>query len=160
MLRERAAWLLICHSTDRRSITWPASRCSPFAVLCTMKVKVKCSRHTPRMALGCKRCSFYSFLTSTLEGPSGQHRAPAAVYSGGRTPRYPLWVSWVSFRAGLSGIEHQSSSPYAILTELPGSLSAVKVVPKQSGMRCGTIKWWKVTQHLNAGVHVEYGIRL
>jgi hypothetical protein len=34
--------------------------------------------------------SFYSFLTSALDGVSGQRHAPAALYPREKDPRYPL----------------------------------------------------------------------
>jgi hypothetical protein len=42
---------------------------------------------------GERRYSSYSFLTSALDGMSGQRRASAALYPGERTPRYPLHKS-------------------------------------------------------------------
>jgi hypothetical protein len=38
-----------------------------------------------------RRYSSYSFLTSALDGVSGQRHAPAALFPGERTPRYPLY---------------------------------------------------------------------
>jgi hypothetical protein len=40
--------------------------------------------------------SSYSFLTSALDGVSGQHHALAALYS-----RYPLDRRWVGLKSGL-----------------------------------------------------------
>jgi hypothetical protein len=45
--------------------------------------------------------SFYSFLTSALDGVSGQHHAPAALYPRGKDPRYPLY-------RGLGGSQSRS----------------------------------------------------
>jgi hypothetical protein len=42
-------------------------------------------------AWGERRYSSYSFLTSALDGVSGQHHAPAALYPRGKDPRYPLY---------------------------------------------------------------------
>jgi hypothetical protein len=39
-------------------------------------IKVKQCHNTPMEVQGEKRCSFYSFMTSALEGVSGQHHAP------------------------------------------------------------------------------------
>jgi hypothetical protein len=39
--------------------------------------------------VGGEYCS-YSFLTSALDGVSGQRHAPAALYLRGKDPRYPL----------------------------------------------------------------------
>jgi hypothetical protein len=53
-----------------------------------LKVKLLSYRHAG--ANGERRCSSYSVLTSTLDGVSGQHQAPAALYPRGKYPRYPL----------------------------------------------------------------------
>jgi hypothetical protein len=37
-----------------------------------------------------RKYSSYSFTTSALDGVSGQHHAPAALYPQGKDPRYPL----------------------------------------------------------------------
>jgi hypothetical protein len=42
-------------------------------------------------ALGVR--SSYSFLTSALDGVSGQHHAPAALYPRVEDPQYPLYRS-------------------------------------------------------------------
>jgi hypothetical protein len=42
-------------------------------------------------AWGERRCSSYSFMTSALDGVSGQRHAPAALYPGGKYSRYPLY---------------------------------------------------------------------
>jgi hypothetical protein len=49
--------------------------------------------YTPRRAWVERRymCSSYSFSTSALDGVSGQHHAPAALYPRGKDPRYPLY---------------------------------------------------------------------
>jgi hypothetical protein len=39
---------------------------------------------------GERRYSSYSYLTSALDGVSGQRHAPAALYPRGKNPRYPL----------------------------------------------------------------------
>jgi len=39
---------------------------------------------------GGEEVSSYSFLTSALDGVSGQRHAPAALYPRGKDPRYPL----------------------------------------------------------------------
>jgi hypothetical protein len=41
--------------------------------------KVKHSRYTPWRRLGERRYSSYSFMTSALDGVSGQRHAPAAI---------------------------------------------------------------------------------
>jgi hypothetical protein len=39
---------------------------------------------------GERKCSSYSFLTSALDGVSGQRHDPAALYRRGKDPQYPL----------------------------------------------------------------------
>jgi hypothetical protein len=48
-----------------------------------------------------RRYSFYSFLTSALNGVSGQYRALAMLYLRGNDPRYPLDRRLGGPRAGL-----------------------------------------------------------
>jgi hypothetical protein len=45
--------------------------------------------------------SSYSFLTSALDGLSGQRHAPAALYPRERTPGTHCTGGWVGPRAGL-----------------------------------------------------------
>jgi hypothetical protein len=58
--------------------------------VCWQKERV--SRYTPRRHLGGEegRCSSYSFLISALDGVSGQHHAPAALYPRGTDPPVPI----------------------------------------------------------------------
>jgi hypothetical protein len=65
-------------------------------------------------ALG-RRYSSYSFSTSTLDGVSGQHHAPAALYDGERTPGTHWTGGWVGLRAGLD-----TGARGNILSPLPG----------------------------------------
>jgi hypothetical protein len=58
-------------------------------------LKVKLSRYSP-----CRRP--YSFLTSALDGVSGQRHAPAALYPRERTPGIHQRGGWVGLRAGLN----------------------------------------------------------
>jgi hypothetical protein len=73
---------------------------------------------------GERRYSYsYSFLTSALDGVSGQHHGPAAFYSREKDPRYPLGrrLGGLQSRSGrrgkkkdplsLPGTEHRSFSP-------------------------------------------------
>jgi hypothetical protein len=64
----------------------------------------KQSHNTPVEAQGKIRYSSYSFTTLGLDG-SGQRRAPAALFPGERTPRYPLdkRLSGPHSRSGLRG---------------------------------------------------------
>jgi hypothetical protein len=41
-------------------------------------------------AQGGRRCGSYSFMTSALDGVSGQRHAPTALYIGGKEPQCPL----------------------------------------------------------------------
>jgi hypothetical protein len=67
--------------------------------------------------------SSYSFMTSALDGVSGQRHASAALYTRGKDPRYPLdrtpgtlWTGgWVDPRSGL-GTEAKG----IVLLPLPG----------------------------------------
>jgi hypothetical protein len=45
--------------------------------------------------------SFYSFLTSALDGVNGQHHAPAVLYLKGKDPGTHWIGSWVGLRAGV-----------------------------------------------------------
>jgi hypothetical protein len=65
------------------------------------KIKLKQSHYTPWRLLGERKYSFYSLLTSALDGVSGEHHAMAAFYPQERTPG-SHWISgWVGPRAGL-----------------------------------------------------------
>jgi hypothetical protein len=66
---------------------WPINRMVRLLVLTSPRSlykndynKVKQSHYTPWRRLGERRYSSYSFLTSTLDGVSGQRQAPAALY--------------------------------------------------------------------------------
>jgi hypothetical protein len=52
--------------------------------------KGKASHNTPMEEQGERKYSFYSFITSALDGVSGQCHAPAKLYLWGKDPRYPL----------------------------------------------------------------------
>jgi hypothetical protein len=52
-------------------------------------------------AKGERSYSFYSFMTSALDGVSGQRHAPAALYPRERTPRTHWVGGWVGLRDGL-----------------------------------------------------------
>jgi hypothetical protein len=82
------AWLLLLLRVPRRVFS--------------NAVKVKLSRYTPWRHLGERRYSSYSFLTSALDGVSGQRHALAALYRWKRDPRYSL------DRRRLSGSQSQS----------------------------------------------------
>jgi hypothetical protein len=45
--------------------------------------------HSIEEQLGERRYNSYSFLTPALEGVSGQHHTPAALYTWGKSPWYP-----------------------------------------------------------------------
>jgi hypothetical protein len=44
----------------------------------------------PWRHMGERRYSSYSYLTSALDGVSGQRHAPATLYTRGKDPRYTL----------------------------------------------------------------------
>jgi hypothetical protein len=48
-----------------------------------------------------RKYSSYSFLTSALDGVSGQRHAPAAIYSRERTPDTHWTGGWVGLRPSL-----------------------------------------------------------
>jgi hypothetical protein len=52
------------------------------------KVKLTRTHHTDASE---RMCSSYSFLTSALDGVSGQRHAPAALYTRDRTPAPIGW---------------------------------------------------------------------
>jgi hypothetical protein len=54
------------------------------------KSKVKLSRYTPWRHMGERRYSSYSYLSSALDGVSGQHHAPAALYPQGKGSPVPI----------------------------------------------------------------------
>jgi hypothetical protein len=83
-------------------------------------------------AWGERRYSSYSFLTSALDGVSGQRHAPAAFYPGERTPGTHCTGYWVGPRAGLDTEVRRK-----ILLPLPG------IEPRSSGrpVRRQTLYW-------------------
>jgi hypothetical protein len=53
--------------------------------------KIKQSLYTPWRRLGGEEVySSYSFTTSAVDGVSGQHHAPAALYPPGKGPPVPI----------------------------------------------------------------------
>jgi flagellar basal body-associated protein FliL len=52
--------------------------------------QVKHSHYTPGRHLGDRKYSLYSFTTSALDGASGQHHAPAALYPRGKDSPVPI----------------------------------------------------------------------
>jgi hypothetical protein len=57
---------------------------------CIQRPKVSCPA-TPCRRQGGRMYSSYLFFASALDGVSGQHHAPAALYHRGKEPgRYPL----------------------------------------------------------------------
>jgi hypothetical protein len=59
------------------------------------------SHYTLMEAQGDRRYISYSFMTSSLDGVSGQRHAPASIYSRERTSGTHCTGGWVSPRAGL-----------------------------------------------------------
>jgi hypothetical protein len=62
--------------------------------------KVKQFHYVPWRRLG-ERYSSYSFLTSALDGVSGQSHAPSALYLRRKDPWYPWVGGWVGLRGDL-----------------------------------------------------------
>jgi hypothetical protein len=58
-----------------------------------------------------RRHSSYSFLTSALDGVSGQRHASAAICAGERTPGTHCTGGWVGLRAGLDTEEKSFALP-------------------------------------------------
>jgi hypothetical protein len=76
---------------------WPGHHHSVFR----NKSNVKQSHYTPRRSLGGRRYSSYSFLTSALDGVSGQRKVQAAIYTRKRTPCTHWIGGWAGSGAGL-----------------------------------------------------------
>jgi hypothetical protein len=64
------------------------------------KVKLVSYRHAGEKRE--RNYSSYSFLTSALDGVSGQRHGPAALYPGERVPDTHWTGVWVGLRAGLN----------------------------------------------------------
>jgi hypothetical protein len=60
---------------------------------CIYKVQLSCYCHASNK--GERRYSSYSFLTSALDGVSGQRHALAMLYSQGKDPWPPLDMDWI-----------------------------------------------------------------
>jgi hypothetical protein len=58
-----------------------------------------------------RRYSSYSFLTSALDGVSGQRHGPAAIYPPGKEAGTHWTGSWVCLRAGLDKDARKKSLP-------------------------------------------------
>jgi hypothetical protein len=65
--------------------------------------------------LGERTCISYSFLTSVLDGVSGERHTPAALYPQEKTPVTHWTGGWVGPRAGLD-----TDARGKILLPLPG----------------------------------------
>jgi hypothetical protein len=72
---------------------------------------------------GERRYSSYSFLTTTLDGVSGQRHAPAALCPGEMTPDTHYTGGWVGLRAGLdTEIRRKSFAPAGDRTPIAQAL--------------------------------------
>jgi hypothetical protein len=91
--------------------------------VCCEKVKVKPSRYTPWRRLGERIYSSYSFTTSTLDGVSGQHHAPAAFYPRGRTPGTHWTGGWAPEPVWTQRLEEKSFTPAGDRTPIARSSS-------------------------------------
>jgi hypothetical protein len=94
----------------------PVSNLHPHFPKIILHKKVKLSRYTPWRRMGVRRYSSYSYLTSALDGVSGQHHAPAALYPRGKNPGTHCTGGWVGPRAGLDAETRRK-----ILCLCPGS---------------------------------------
>jgi hypothetical protein len=56
---------------------------------------------SPATAKGERKYSSYSFLTSAVDGVSGQRHAPAALYPRGKDPGTHWAEGWVGLKVGL-----------------------------------------------------------
>jgi hypothetical protein len=93
-------------------------------------IYISCTRYTPWRHIGERMCSSYSYLTSALDGISGQRQAPAALYPF----RYPVDKrlggpqsrsgrrGWKKNPFTLPGIEPRSSSPTLYCLSYRGSI--------------------------------------
>jgi hypothetical protein len=97
--QNRSLTIAVKDSGARCTVFYVRRTCVLLSVtLRTVKwLLAKQSRYTPWWRLGERRYSSYSFLTSTLDGLSGQRHVPAALCPGKRTSG----GGWVGLRAGL-----------------------------------------------------------
>jgi hypothetical protein len=78
----------------------------------TVESKVNCSASCHRGIWGGRRYSSYSFLTSALDGVSGQHHAPVLFYPRERTPGTHWTGGWVGLGVSLdAGARRKISAP-------------------------------------------------
>jgi hypothetical protein len=97
------------------------------------KVKGKAiPQHTYGGTGGERRHSFYSFMTSALDGVSGQLHAMAALYPWGKNPWYPL-------DRRLGGPQNQSGHRLEEKLSLP--LPGIKLQSPSSPFRSQTLHW-------------------
>jgi hypothetical protein len=74
---------------------------------------------------GEKRYSSYSFTTSALDGVSGQHHAPAALYPRGKDPPVPIVqeAGWAPEPVWTQSVEEKSFAPAGYRTPIARSSS-------------------------------------
>jgi hypothetical protein len=74
---------------------------------------------------GERRYSSYSFTTSALDGVSGQHHAPAALYPRGKDPPVPIVqeAGWAPEPVWTQRIEEKSSAAAGDQTPIARSFS-------------------------------------
>jgi hypothetical protein len=92
---------------------------------CGRPLKLKMFHYTPRRRLGGEEYNSYSFSTSALNGVSGQRHAPAALYSQGKDPRYPLYrrLGGPQSRSGHRGYRKNPFASAEDRTSIAGSFS-------------------------------------
>jgi hypothetical protein len=86
---------------------------------------LKQSHYTPWRYLGERRYSFYSFLTSALDGVSGQRHAPAALLPPGKGPPVPIVqeAGWAPESVWTQGLAEKSFAPAGDRTPIARSSS-------------------------------------
>jgi hypothetical protein len=99
--RSRENIILVCIDLGPNTIN-PTSSLNYIRYRSSKKVKLSRYHHTD--AKGERRYSFYSILTSAIDGKSGQPHAPATLYPGERTTGTHWTGGWVGPRAGLDKV--------------------------------------------------------
>jgi hypothetical protein len=110
---------------DVRNYTEPKPKTTPTSNVCIYGIYYKAKSYSATRHGGAwveRRYSSYSFSTFALDGMSGQRHAPAALYSRGKDPRYPLYrrLSGPQSRSGHRGCRKNLLSLLGIEPRSPG----------------------------------------